>query len=137
MKLLLDTNIVLDLLQDWFPFSGDAQAIAELAGQGKVAEYVSASAVTDIYYILDKGDDGRKNARRGLDRLLSVVHILPVTEEAIRYAYQMDWKDFEDSVQYAAAVLGTVDCIITRNKGDYEAREIPVLTPKEFLMKFI
>lgn len=136
MRLLLDTNVILDLLESREPFAEDAEKIFALAESDRVIECVSASAVTDIYYLLRKNTKDKALTRAGIDQLLSVLTILPVTGEILRYAYHLDWDDFEDAVQYSAAKFHYVDIIITRNKDDYEEPELEIMTPAEFLAFF-
>ena len=64
------------------------------------------------------------------------ISILSVTEKDIDTAFARDWKDFEDAVQYTVAEANGVDCIITRNKGDFEEDQIPCYSPREFVEKF-
>ena len=59
-----------------------------------------------------------------------------MTEQDIDKAFSRNWKDFEDAVQYTVAEANGVDCIITRNKGDFEEDRIPCYTPVEFIDKF-
>ena len=61
---------------------------------------------------------------------------MAVTEKDIDTAFSRDWKDFEDAVQYTVAENNGVDCIITRNKKDFEENKIPCYSPAEFLEKY-
>ena len=65
--------------------------------------------------------------------LMEIVHVLSVTEKDILRALDLRWRDFEDAVQYAAALANGVDLIVTRNGRDFESGDIPVLTPGEVL----
>lgn len=78
----------------------------------------------------------RELVRRKYESFREKISILPVTEKDIDTAFARDWKDFEDAVQYTVAESNGVDCIITRNKDDFEEDEIPCYTPQEFLAKF-
>ena len=133
MRLLIDTNVILDVLLKRRPFFCDAAGVLKLAAQQGISEFVSASAVTDIYYIIRKMFQSKETARDLLRKLLTVVSIAAVSEREILEALESDWNDFEDSVQYAVAKLSNMDVIITRNKGDYKESQIPVWTPKEAL----
>ena len=59
-----------------------------------------------------------------------------MNDNVIDNALQSEWKDFEDAVQYTVAESNGVDCIITRNKADFEENEIPCYSPQEFLEKY-
>ena len=78
----------------------------------------------------------RKLVREKYESFRKKISILSVTEKDIDTAFARDWKDFEDAVQYTVAEANGVDCIITRNKNDFEEDEIPCYTPQEFLEKF-
>lgn len=80
-----------------------------------------------------------KNSFEAQDRILGLMEflsVLNVTEQDIRAALKLRWKDFEDAVQYAVAMFNGVDAIITRNAKDFERQDIPVMTPGEFLDTF-
>jgi len=133
MKLLLDTNVVLDYLGVNEGFGDIVEDIIDLAITGEAIELVSASAITDIYYVANKKLHDRKQALDLISNMQTYIHILPVTEKDITTAISRDWKDFEDAVQYTVAETNHVDYIITRNPKDFEETGIPVLTPKQFL----
>ena len=137
MKILIDTNVALDYLGANKGFEEDATAIFELALEKKAIELVSASAVTDIYYILKKAVKDRKQTIARFKEFREYVHILPVTESDIDKALERDWKDFEDAVQYTVAETNGVDYIVSRNTKDFEEAQIPCLTPKDFIAKVI
>ena len=66
-------------------------------------------------------------------RLLRIVSIVAVSEDEIKTALESGWNDFEDSVQYSAALLNDREGLITRNVGDYKKAELPIWTPEQFL----
>ena len=100
MKLLIDTNVVLDVLLRREPFFRTAAEVLNLTQRDDVREYVSASAITDIYYIANKQLKDRAAVRDLLERLLKIVSVAAVSEQEIRNALNLTWADFEDSVQY-------------------------------------
>lgn len=103
MKLLIDTNVVLDVLLRREPFCEAAADVLGLAQREDVREYVSASAITDIYYIANRQIKDRDAVKELLKRLLMVVSAAAVSEQEIRNALDLAWADFEDSVQYSVA----------------------------------
>lgn len=133
MKLLIDTNIVLDVLLKREPFYQDAVKVMNLAQYDDVHEYVSASAITDIYYIAYKQIKDRELVLDLLNRLLMVVSIAAVTEQEIRNALKTEWKDFEDAVQYSVAFLNEMEGLVTRNPRDYEGADISIWSPEQVL----
>lgn len=99
-------------------------------------EYVSASAITDIYYIANKQMKDRDAVRDLLKRLLMVVSVTAVSEREIQNALDLAWGDFEDSVQYSVALLNEMDGIVTRNPGDYQEANMRIWIPEQALELF-
>ena len=130
-KILADTNVALDILLRRKDFPS-AKVIYLLAERNKIACYISASAITDIFY-LSKSDLGKKPAKEALKDLLSVFKPATVTDTHIYQALDLDWKDFEDSVQFVVGEGLDVDYIVTRNVQDFFSCSIPAVTPDNFL----
>lgn len=133
MKLLIDTNVILDVLLKREPFFRDAADVLNLTQRNDVREYVSASAVTDIYYIAERQMKDHTAVKNLLKRLLMVVSIAAVSEQEIQNAIKLDWPDFEDSVQYSVAFLNEMDGIVTRNPTDYQNSDIQIWLPEQVL----
>jgi len=136
MKLLIDTNVVLDVLLQREPFVKPAVDVLNLVQKAHVQEYISASAVTDIYYIANRQMRDRTAVRNLLQRLLLVVSVAVVSEQEIRHALSLAWTDFEDSVQYSVALLNEMDGIVTRNPTDYQGADIPIWLPEQAVEEF-
>lgn len=126
MKLLIDTNVILDVLLRREPFAKAATDVLSLTRREDIREYVSASAVTDIYYIANRQMKDSTVVKDLLKRLLMVVSVAAVSEQEIQNALCLPWADFEDSVQYSVALLNEMDGIITRNPKDYQDANIQV-----------
>ncbi len=132
MKALIDTNLIIDIACNRQPFIEEAKAIfCRMDGQ-KLQGYVSASAITDIFYLLRKSK-GEEPAFEFLKALLKVVHVLEVNEKTIQAALTSRRKDFEDAVQIEAAAQNGIDIIITRDGKGFKDAPIPVFTPREYL----
>ena len=136
MKLLIDTNVVLDVLLRREPFSETAAEVLNLTRRDDVREYVSASAITDIYYIANKQLKNRAAVRDLLERLLKIVSVAAGSEQEIRNALNLTWTDFEDSVQYSVALLNELDGIVTRNPDDYQEANMRIWLPEQALELF-
>ena len=136
MKLLIDTNILLDVLLKREPFYYKAVEVLELVQYDNVQEYVSAAAVTDIYYIAYKYLTDKELDPQLLKKLMGIVSIAAVSEKEIEEALELAWNDFEDSVQYAVALLNEMDGIVTRNPKDYKRADMKVWSPEQVLQKF-
>ena len=134
MKCLIDTNVILDVLLKREPFYNDSASILTLSGQEDIILYVSASSITDIYYIAYQTLRNKEKVKQMLRKLLKIVLIAGVSGDDIRNALALSWRDFEDSVQYSVALLQEMDGIVTRNPSDYKEAEIKVWRPEEFLL---
>ena len=133
MRVLIDTNVILDVLLKRSPFSEAAIEVLKLSVREDIQEFVSASAITDIYYIAYKNMRDKAVVRELLKKLLLIVSVAGVSEEEIQKALELGWKDFEDSVQYSVALLNEMNGLITRNVKDYSSSEIQVWEPNQFL----
>ena len=134
MKYLIDTNVILDVLLKREPFYNDSANVLNLSGQKGITLYVTASSITDIYYIAYQALRNKEEVKEMLVKLLKIVLIAGVSGEEIRNALALPWKDFEDSVQYSVALLQEMDGIVTRNPSDYKEAEIKIWRPEEFLL---
>jgi len=132
-RVLLDTNIIIDIAKRSEFFFEHSSKVFELAVEEKIVAYVSASAVTDIFYILQK-ENGKVNTTLFLKELFNYIDILGVDKTIIINALNSDWKDFEDAVQGNVSIENRLDFIVTRNTKDFtQLKGIKVLTPLEFL----
>lgn len=133
MRVLIDTNVILDVLLKRSPFYEAAIEVLKLSVREDIQEFVSDSAITDIYYIAYKNMRDKAVVRELLKKLLLIVSVAGVSEEEIQKALELGWKDFEDSVQYSVALLNEMNGLITRNVKDYSSSEIQVWEPNQFL----
>lgn len=134
MRILIDTNIILDVLLRREPFYRDGAKVLNLSKRDDINLFVSASAITDIYYIANQTLRNRMKIKDLLSKLLKIVSIASVSEDMIKNALELPWKDFEDSVQYSVALLQEMDGIVTRNSNDYKEAEIDIWTPEALLL---
>ena len=131
-KILIDTNVALDILLNRHPSYTNAAVIFYMTRQKTIESYISASAITDIFYLAQK-DLGKKSTKELLKDMLQVFKPAAVTDSHIYQALDLDWDDFEDSVQYIVSESFLADYIVTRNIKDYIAGSIPAVTPEQFL----
>jgi len=132
MEVLIDTNVALDVILNNAGFVINSRAILELAEQKLYTGYISASAITDIFYISQK-KLGKNIAREAINHLLHIFYPATVTDNNIYQALDLKWADFEDSVQYVVGEGLAVDYIVTRNIKDFAFGSIPTLTPEQFI----
>lgn len=137
MKVMFDTNIILDILLNRQPFCEMSARVIDLSAKKVIEGYISAFAITDIYYLAYKTIRDKNKVCSLLERLLQIVSVAAVAETEILAALKSGWNDFEDAVQYFTARNIEVSYIVTRNKKDYLSADIVVAEPQEFfcLMK--
>jgi len=136
MKVLIDTNIILDVLLNRSAFSDNSKAIFDLAEKKQIIGHISASAMTDIFYIAYKEYKNSEKVYQAIDKLIFLFSIIPVTETTIANALTLRWQDFEDAVQYTAADENSLKYIITHNKADYKTAGIRCMSPSDFIIYF-
>ena len=133
MRVLIDTNVILDFVLNRVPFADGATALFQHIEQQTFSAVVSASSVTDIFYLLQKE---KVNAIAFLKDFLSGVDVLGVDKAIIMCALYSGWTDFEDAIQAQVAIENNIDAVITRNTKDYDKlKKTQVLTPTELMQK--
>jgi predicted nucleic acid-binding protein len=137
MKVLIDTNVAIDVLMRREPFFENSQMVLLLSEQKFIEGFVSASSITDIFYIISKELKNKIIARNLLKNFICMVDIAEVDGDTVAEAIDAEWDDFEDSIQYAAGTRIGVDYIVTRNIKDFAAGGIKAVTPEELLDKIL
>ncbi len=129
MRVLIDTNVVLDLLQEREPFVENAARLFERIDAGEIEGFITATTITNIYYIVRKVA-GRVVAQDAIAQILSDLNICSVDLNVLEQALALNFEDFEDAVQYACAVVHNLDAIVTRDLSGFVNAEIPVVLPE-------
>ncbi len=132
MKILFDTNIVLDLLLDRHPFSQNAQILFTKVEKAEITGVLCATTVTTIHYLVQKSHS-EKHSHDIIQSLLKLFEIAPVTRVVLSEALESDDRDYEDSVLYKSAFYYGADVIVTRDRKGFDKSDIPVMNPKELL----
>jgi predicted nucleic acid-binding protein len=132
VKVLFDTNVVLDVLLDRAPHADVAAKLFALVDNGRLEGSISATTVTTIYYIAAKSF-GRKRAHTQVHGLLGMFDVAAVDREVLDHALDPDFADFEDAVAHEAARASGASAIVTRDGGDFVNASLPVLDPRELL----
>lgn len=115
MKILIDTNIVIDVILQREPFCRDALTIFQYVDNRKLEGYIAATTITNIFYIIRKVQ-GRTTAFNAIKQLQNRFKLCSVNQETIETALHLNLKDFEDSVQLACALGDELDGIVTRDR---------------------
>ena len=134
MKLLIDTNVILDMVLKRSGYDISMELFRKVRETGAGA-YITASSVTDIFYIIRKETHDISRTYVIMENIFQLVSVLSVTEKDIRDAFGQKWKDFEDCVQYMTGKNSNMDYIITVNGKDYADAMLPVMTPAEWIEK--
>ena len=132
MRVLLDTNIVLDVILDREPFAQESGRIWVAADKGLFDAYLASFTIPTIYYICRK-HAGAQAADDAIDRCLKAFEIAALYRECILAARRMPGPDFEDNLQIACAITDFMQAIVTRDPGDFAASPIRVYSPVELL----
>ncbi|MCB4763272.1 MAG: PIN domain-containing protein [Sulfurovum sp.] len=132
MRILFDTNVVLDLLLDREPFSANAKQLIAKVERGELHGMLCATTVTTIHYLLHKAL-GKDKAVKTIGMLLKLFEVANVTRTVLQDALDADDKDYEDAVLYKAAYHSGADMIVTRDRSGFAKADIPVMNPQEML----
>ena len=132
MRVLFDTNVVLDVLLKREPWVMEAAAIWRANDEGRITGHILASALTDVYYVARR-QKGIIAARAAILTCLEAFEVCTVDRQTLERAVALPGNDFEDNLQIAGASVVGLDAIVTRNKPDFKGATIPVLTPMELL----
>ena len=134
MKIIIDTNIVLDVMIRRAPFYTESELILLASERKYVDGYITASAVTDIFYIVNKYLKDKTETQELIRKhLIGIINIAAVDGDIIIDALNAGWDDFEDCVQYFTGKSIAADYIVSRNTSDFSAGTITTITPKDFL----
>lgn len=136
MRLMIDTNIFLDVMAKREPFFADSKAVLELCESKKVYGFLSASSATDIFYLVRRQLHSVELAYKALGSVLDIAKVLAVTNEDVLNAYIQRSPDFEDCLMATCAKTNKCDAIVTRNKKDFLNFGITLFSPDELLKLF-
>ncbi|KQC06122.1 MAG: twitching motility protein PilT, partial [Candidatus Cloacimonas sp. SDB] len=113
-------------------FYQSAAKLFSLADQEKVELYTSSLSFANTYYILNR-EMNESKVREILRKLKILVKVVSIDEKIIDLSLNSDFRDFEDAIQYYAAIESDIDIIITRNLKDFKKSELPVMTGSQFI----
>ncbi len=134
MNVLIDTNIIIDVALERHPYFSNSDQILILAEQNLIEGYISASTLSDIYYIVRR-DKGHIATLNFIQLICTFLNIATVNSQVIEMALNTDFKDFEDSIQYSAAICNNIEIIVTRNPQDFLVTIPRILTPIQLIQE--
>lgn len=132
MRILVDTNVVLDVLMAREPHLDHALAVFALVEAGRVRGVLGATSVTTVFYLAAKAV-GAEAAARHVRALLELFDVAPIDRPVLLRALDGGFVDFEDAVLHEAGRSTGVDAIVTRDRSGFTASMLPVFTPDAFL----
>ena len=135
MDLLIDTNIILDMVLKREKYQLIVLLFKTIENIGAKA-YITATTVTDLFYIIQRQTHNVGRTYAIMENIFKIVSVLSVTDEDIQMAFEREWKDFEDCVQYSTAQNNQMDYIITSNVKDFENSEGNILLPEQWIAIF-
>jgi len=131
-RVFIDCDVCLDLLSERKPHYEHAALLFTLADKGKIKIYVSSLTFSNLHYLLGR-QFSPKDARRILSKFKILVNVVAVDEKIIDLALSSEFKDFEDAIQYFAAIESNINILLTRNLKDYRQAKISVMSADDFL----
>jgi len=134
MRLLIDTNIILDIALNREPHYRDSANIFKKIDNKSLYGFITATTITDIYYIAKK-EKGHVEAIDFITNLIRIVDVIGVDREVIINSLSSPFLDFEDAIQSVASSFNNIDFIITRNSKDFSNSEIKAISPTDFLVQ--
>lgn len=134
MRVLIDTNVLLDVLLSREPWAGRSKAVWDAADAGRFDAFISALSLPNVFYIGRKLA-GLEKAHAAVTTLLDAFEILPVDRPTLEAAAALPGNDFEDNVQLASALASGMDAVVTRDPSGFKSPDLLRLTPEELLAR--
>ena len=135
MRAYVDTNILVDLVLSRQEFLPDAQRVFALGYAGEAQLVVSALSFVNTVYLGRKYKFPMDDVLSKLRMIADFVDVADLSGQNVVDMLTSGWRDYEDATQHRSAIDEQADCIVTRNKKDFKASTLPVLTPLEFFNK--
>ena len=130
MRVLFDTNVILDVMLDRAPFAAASAGIMSRAEAGELIGCVCATTVTTIHYLAMRAT-GAERALGEVRKILSLFEIAPVNRAVLETALDLGFADYEDAVLHEAARQIGAQGIVTRNPRHFKKASVPVYAPEE------
>ena len=130
---LIDTNVILDYVLKREPFANDALACMERLFGAKAKVYLTASTITDIYYLTNKALHDKEKSKDVIAKLLNAFQIAGVDKADCLNALSLPMTDYEDALVSTCAKKVRAEFIITRNLSDYKNSPVAAIAPADYL----
>ena len=134
MKVLIDTNVILDVLCRREGFYENSVKVMKYCEVNKITGVISALTIPNIVYIMRKELDAKKT-KDVIEKLQLIFTVADLKAGDINKALSMNFKDFEDALQSVCASRIKADYIVTRNIKDFLLSKVTAITPSELIYR--
>lgn len=132
MKVLVDTNVILDILCNRKEFVADSLRVFQCCETQRITGYISALSIPNIVYIMRKELDPER-IKEILHTLTLVFSVVELREGDLLRAAELTFGDYEDAIQSVCAARARADYIVTRNEKDFTHSTVPAISPTNLL----
>lgn len=132
MRVLFDTNVLLDVLLPRPPYSFEGEVLFDAVASEKIDGVIHATSLTNVHYLASKLTTSAR-AKKGIEYLLTLFEIAPVTRGVVESALGSRFDDFEDAILHEAGVLAGCTAIVTRNKKDFGSAALSIYSPADLI----
>ena len=136
MRVLLDTDVILDVFLKREPFAEAAAELWRANEQGLYEGYVSAITPVNLFYVARRIKDVTV-AHAAVTELLAAFHVCPIDQLTLQSALALPFQDYEDAVQHMSAASSQLDAIVTRDAQDYAQATLPIMSPRDCLKQIV
>jgi predicted nucleic acid-binding protein len=137
MKIFLDANVLISVLNKEYPVFPYSSRVLSLADHSGFRLFTSPTCLAIAFYFAEK-KSGAAQAKRKIEILVSKLDIAATNKTTVLPIFKNKAiKDFEDGIQYYAALHSKCDCIVTEDRDDFYFSEIEILNSKDFLAKHL
>ncbi len=137
MRLFLDANILISVLNKEYPLFTYSSRILSLAGNSKFQVYTSPICLAIAFYFAEK-KSGTMEARKKMEIVCDRLDIAAADRLVVKKAVQNKFiHDFEDGLEYYSAEAAKCTCIVTEDRDDFFFSKIEVLDSRSFLEKYV
>jgi predicted nucleic acid-binding protein len=132
MKVLIDTNILLDIILAREPFVKDSAEILRWSEQGKIEGFITTNSIVDTIYIIKKYINDKNLRENSVRTIVTILEIVSVNKKDLLKAFDMGFSDYEDALVAQCALKIKADYIITRDCNDFIKSPVKAVSPKDF-----
>ena len=139
MRVLLDTNVIVDVLQRREPWFADGRQIFYAIANKQIIGCITAKEAADIHFFSRKQFVGEENvdakARQVITKLYAIFELIDTLGIDCQNAIAIENNDYEDAIMMVSAIRAGVDCIVTRNPDHFKQSSVPIYSPAKFIEK--